>query len=110
MTDLTEMWAALEAYQPRADKAGHGESWKRMTTERTSEAADAAQQFAEEAADAVWDSGNNAATDLAADAAHMADGAILWAEMNEIKTAKHFTVRAIECIDKAIVIQREKMT
>lgn len=39
MSDLTEMWAALERYQPSADAAGHGDSWKRMTTERTKAAA-----------------------------------------------------------------------
>ena len=38
MSDLTEMWAALERYQPYADKAGHGDSWRRMTTERTADA------------------------------------------------------------------------
>ena len=42
MSDLNKMWAALEAYQPYADAAGHGRSWKRMTTERTEAAADAA--------------------------------------------------------------------
>lgn len=38
MSDLTDMWAALERYQPYADKAGHGDTWRRMTTERTAEA------------------------------------------------------------------------
>ena len=42
MSDLTEMWTALERYQPYADKAGHGDSWRQMTTERTEAAADAA--------------------------------------------------------------------
>lgn len=42
MTDLNEMWAALEAYQPYAEKRGFGEAWKRMTTERTMDAAYAA--------------------------------------------------------------------
>ena len=46
MTDLNEMWAALEAYQPRADKYGHGESWRRMTTDRTISAADSARESA----------------------------------------------------------------
>ena len=64
MTDLNEMWAALEQYQPYADKAGHGESWKRMTTERTSEAAEAALWYARsvragsaaaDAANVMWD-------------------------------------------------------
>jgi hypothetical protein len=41
---LTEMWAALEEYQPFADRDGHGESWARMCSERTREAARAAAQ------------------------------------------------------------------
>ena len=59
MSDLTEMWAALERYQPYADKDGHGASWKRMTTERTAEAAksaaDAAWEDAWNAGHSVWD-------------------------------------------------------
>jgi hypothetical protein len=42
MTDLNKMWAALEKYQPYADKDGHGETWRRMCSERTEEAAAAA--------------------------------------------------------------------
>ena len=42
MSDLNEMWTALEQYQPHADAAGHGASWRRMTTERTPAAAYAA--------------------------------------------------------------------
>ena len=53
MSDLDKMWAALEAYQPHADAAGHGESWKRMTTERTAEAA-------KSAADGAWEDAWNA--------------------------------------------------
>lgn len=49
MSDLNEMWAALEAYQPIADQKGHGESWKRMTTERTGSAARTAAKAA------AWD-------------------------------------------------------
>jgi hypothetical protein len=48
-----EMWTALEQYQPTADTEGHGESWKRMTTERTEEAAEAALDAADAAADAA---------------------------------------------------------
>jgi hypothetical protein len=36
---LAEMWAALEEYQPQADKDGHGESWRIMCEERTKESA-----------------------------------------------------------------------
>lgn len=49
MTDLNEMWTALEQYQPYADKARYGGSWKRMTTERTSEAAASASAAARDA-------------------------------------------------------------
>lgn len=53
MTDANEMWAVLEQYQPYADKAGYGESWKRMTIERTSEAAHQAATAALVARDAA---------------------------------------------------------
>lgn len=42
MTDLDEMWRELERYQPYAEKHGFGDAWKRMTTERTQDAAFAA--------------------------------------------------------------------
>jgi chromosome segregation ATPase len=45
---LAEMWAALEEYQPFANRDGHGESWAKMCRERTEGAASAA------AADAAW--------------------------------------------------------
>jgi hypothetical protein len=35
MTKLNEMWAALTAYQPQADAAGHGISWAKMCKEKT---------------------------------------------------------------------------
>ena len=40
---LAEMWAALEEYQPFANRDGHGESWARMCSERTTDAADSAE-------------------------------------------------------------------
>ena len=39
MTDLNEMWAELERYQPYADKRGFGEAWKQMCQDRTGAAA-----------------------------------------------------------------------
>jgi hypothetical protein len=36
------MWDALAKYQPYADQDGHGDSWRRMCSERTTDAADAA--------------------------------------------------------------------
>ncbi len=36
---LAEMWAALDEYQPMADRDGHGKSWRRMCRERTVNAA-----------------------------------------------------------------------
>ncbi len=43
---LAEMWAALAEYQPMADRDGHGESWRRMCSERTEAAALAASRVA----------------------------------------------------------------
>jgi hypothetical protein len=43
MTDkLDEMWAALAAYQDKADARGHGESWALMCSDRTKDAVKAA--------------------------------------------------------------------
>ena len=42
MDKLEEMWAALAAYQPQADAAGHGATWAAMCKERTAAAAYAA--------------------------------------------------------------------
>jgi hypothetical protein len=39
MSDIAEMWAALEAHQSRADERGYGREWRRMCQERTPEAA-----------------------------------------------------------------------
>ena len=44
---MNEMWTALERYQPYAERHGFGAEWRRMTTERTEEAAWRAN-------DAVW--------------------------------------------------------
>ena len=72
MTDLNEMWQELERYQPFAEKHGFGEAWKRMTTERTEDAARvvwdaaysaacyAAARAAAEAAEAAWDAADGA--------------------------------------------------
>ena len=38
MTQIEAMWAALTAYQPQADAAGHGESWAKMCREKTTTA------------------------------------------------------------------------
>ena len=43
---LDEMWAALEACQPKADKDGHGESWRVMCEKRTPSAIWAAHKAA----------------------------------------------------------------
>ena len=70
MTDLNEMWQELERYQPFAEKHGFGEAWKRMTTERTEDAAKAA-MFASVA----WDAAAGAAGEAAACAAYAANAA-----------------------------------
>jgi hypothetical protein len=52
MTDLEPMWDALAKYQPYADQDGHGDSWRRMCSERTVKAA----WYATEAAEAAQSS------------------------------------------------------
>jgi hypothetical protein len=58
MTDrdeyMTEMWIALERYQPYANTRGFGAEWKRMTTEHTEEAAWEAAREAVSAGEAAW--------------------------------------------------------
>jgi hypothetical protein len=61
---LAEMWRELSKHQEQADRDGHGESWRRMCSERTRDAAraaarDAARALARAAAyaaarDAAW--------------------------------------------------------
>jgi chorismate mutase len=72
---LAEMWAALEEYQPFANRDGHGESWAKMCRERTEGAALAAASAA--AADAAWAAawaaGRAAPRDAASAAARAAD-------------------------------------
>jgi hypothetical protein len=67
---LAEMWRELEAYQPQADRDGHGESWRRMCSERTDHSArDAARDAARPgpmlaAEDAAWAAARAAAVDV----------------------------------------------
>jgi hypothetical protein len=96
MSDLTEMWAALERYQPYADKAGHGDSWRRMTTERT-----------------VWEVHRAALAAGAAGVPYLAIGAAgaaaeaLWAAAVPWRQAEadRFATYAIEFINKAMEVQ-----
>ena len=80
MTKLNEMWAALAAYQPEADAAGHGESWARMCREKTYAAVRAAAHAAD-AADAAYAADVAYAADWAARAADAAGAADNWAQM-----------------------------
>jgi hypothetical protein len=52
------MWEALSRYQPYADQDGHGESWRKMCSERTKDAAGtawaSAAKAAREAEAAAW--------------------------------------------------------
>ena len=74
MTDLEPMWVALAKYQPYADADGHGESWRGMCSERTTDAADAAIWVVEHerpdwsrpvrAADSAWSALNTLASGL----------------------------------------------
>lgn len=109
VTDLNQMWAELERYQPYADKHGFGEAWLRMTTERTEDAADAAA-----ARDVEWclpsavawapaRGSAGAAADAASRAAYLAADAAADAAAHAAKWAQ----RAIDRIRKAIEKEQE---
>jgi hypothetical protein len=53
---LAEMWRELSEYQPMADRDGHGESWRRMCSERTEAAAEEAANCVRDMSewDAAW--------------------------------------------------------
>ena len=102
---LTEMWAAFEAYQPHADKAGHGESWKRMTQERTADAAWAARKGTSTALVAAW-----AAAASLLSVEYMRAGAVqaavdaAWDALCATEADRRAAV-AIEYINKAMEVQ-----
>lgn len=82
---LEEMWTALSAHQPTADRLGYGVEWSRMCSERTPEAAALA-------ANAVWPT---AGADDANYAAYAADAA------RDVACAVGHSKRAIAYITKA---------
>ena len=84
--ELTEMWAALAAYQTQADAAGHGESWARMCANKTRAAANAAAA----AADAAY-----AADDAAA------DNAVFWAQ-KAINFIKKITTPPVQPVQEPL--------
>ena len=92
MNKLNEMWAALTAYQPQADAAGHGESWAKMCKEKTyAAAADAASDADADAYDAI---------------AYAAAYAIAYADAYAVDAdaaAERWAQKAIECINKVLV-------
>ena len=112
MTDLNPMWDALARYQPYADKDGHGESWRKMCSERTEAAADVAwvgavavAEAAGAAAQAVAVAEAAGAAAQAADAADAADAAAWLAaaeRAEEAARAAYWSDIAIERIETAI--------
>jgi DNA-directed RNA polymerase alpha subunit len=52
---MTDIWGALERYQPYADRHGFGDAWRRMCEARTQEAAHWAAEAAREAGEAMDD-------------------------------------------------------
>ena len=94
MSDLTEMWAALERYQPYADKAGHGDSWRRMMQEWTPEAADAAM-------DAAWGATRSTVVPSALATVAMA----LSRKKSKNRWDRQYAKDAIERINKAMEVQ-----
>jgi hypothetical protein len=91
MSDLNEMWARLEEYQPIADKRGYGNQWKQMCEKRTPEAAEKAEKAAEWcaacASDEAW--------------AARAEAARAEAEAAEAEVAMEMAAYAINRINKA---------
>ena len=80
---MNEMWTTLERYQPYAEKRGFGNTWLKMTTERTVDAAWAAWLAADtaDAADiAVWAAAAAADAQLASEAIKHINRAIAWEE------------------------------
>ena len=87
--NLNEMWTALAAYQPKADDAGHGESWAVMCRDKTGSAAVAAYK-------AVPHSGPVAT--------YYSYAAVYAAAHPAETTARHgacYAQHAIDCINKA---------
>jgi len=78
-TKLDEMWTALEAYQPQANADGHGESWRVMCRERTTEATRWAYYVAPEGS--------------AAESAALAAGAATWTTK-----AEYYAQQAIDAL------------
>jgi len=90
MNKLNEMWAALAAYQPQADKEGHGDTWATMCKEKTTVAAG----YAAKAAYAyAWSAAYAAVAAKAAVAARAVAYADSWAQsaidrINKLKDDK----------------------
>ena len=98
---MTELWTALERYQPYADKHGFGAEWLKMTTERTVEAA----EHAHEASPNVYMEG----TDFAGLAAIEAIMPIHFYNQNQIESARSNTQHVIDLINKAIELEKKEL-
>jgi hypothetical protein len=98
---LTEMWAALESYQPQADADGHGDSWRTMCRERTEGASWAAADAAAAAAPLRVSPRRAAAaaTEAVRDSLDAARAAVRYAE------AMHEAARCIAAIKRAKVVK-----
>ena len=111
-TKLNEMWAALTAYQPQADAAGHGESWAKMCKEKTYAASDAAaSDAAADAADAYADYADYAYADYAYYAAAYAYyAAVVAAYAVDAVDAEKWAQRAIDKINKVLKLAPPQRT
>jgi hypothetical protein len=86
---MAEMWRELEAYQPQADKNGHGETWKAACRRRTQVAAEwAAMSPAMAAASAAASDDARRALAAAAMAVVTGDNAYARLAIDEIRRAK----------------------
>jgi hypothetical protein len=96
MTDLNEMWARLEEYQPIADKRGYGTEWAKMCRERTPRAAKWVAKAAAATDAAAWAADAARAAKWAAKAA--TDAA--WAA-SAARNAERAAKTAMKCINQA---------
>ena len=80
MTKVEEMWATLLAYLPQAIANRHGDSWAKMCSEKTTDAAYDAYRAAYSAGDAPAAYATGEAYD-ACRAAYFAGDVTLWAQV-----------------------------
>ena len=95
---MTEMWGALEKYQPYAGRHGFGEVWRRMCEERT-----------EDAADAAWDAAPESTPRRVGDAVFAASCLVAATRVKvESAVLVQIAAKAVAYINEAIAAEKTK--